>query len=106
MIYSVIQGSYELNKSFVIENFCVNKEKPELKCDGKCFLAQQLKAEKERQEKENTFKFSQDFGQFIIADTPSFLNQVFENHGKEFLVLRSEDFKDFFSLKLHTPPKI
>lgn len=48
MVYSVIQGSYELNKAEIIANFCVNKSRPELKCDGKCYLAQQLQAEKEK----------------------------------------------------------
>ncbi|MBW3466833.1 hypothetical protein [Arthrospiribacter ruber] len=65
MVYSLIQGSYELNKATIIENFCINKTKPELKCDGKCYLAQQLKAEREKQEQNSQHSFSLDFGQFI-----------------------------------------
>jgi hypothetical protein len=65
MIYSVIQGSYELNKASIIANFCVNKSQPELNCDGKCYLAQQLKAEKEKQEQNSSHFFSFDFGQYI-----------------------------------------
>lgn len=34
--------NYELNIEAITEAFCVNKEKPELKCNGKCHLAQQL----------------------------------------------------------------
>lgn len=43
---------YESNKEFIIENFCVNKEKPQLKCDGKCHLASiyQLKLEEKEPE--------------------------------------------------------
>lgn len=37
----LIIGFYECNKSFVIEHLCVNKDKPEMHCDGKCFLEQQ-----------------------------------------------------------------
>ncbi|WP_340063596.1 hypothetical protein [Ascidiimonas aurantiaca] len=33
---------YHYNIVYIIENFCVNKEKPELNCDGKCYLAQKL----------------------------------------------------------------
>jgi len=33
---------YELNIDYIIETYCINKEKPELKCNGKCHLAKQL----------------------------------------------------------------
>lgn len=33
---------YELNIDYIIETYCVNKEKPELQCNGKCHLATQL----------------------------------------------------------------
>lgn len=65
MVYSVIQGSYELNKAYIIENFCVNKDKPMMNCDGKCYLAEKLKAQKEKQETNSTYKFTADFGVYI-----------------------------------------
>ena len=33
---------FELNVDYIIETYCVNKEKPGLKCNGKCHLATQL----------------------------------------------------------------
>lgn len=33
---------YELNIEYITEKFCENKEKPELKCNGKCHLAKEL----------------------------------------------------------------
>lgn len=33
---------YQLNIDYIIEKYCVNKEKPELQCNGKCHLAKQL----------------------------------------------------------------
>jgi hypothetical protein len=41
---------YHLNKSYIIENFCVNKEKTKLKCDGKCYLKKTLKKQQEKEE--------------------------------------------------------
>ena len=35
-------AGYFLNKDFIIENFCINKNKPELECDGKCYLTKQI----------------------------------------------------------------
>lgn len=43
IIYNVYQvGYYLVNQEEVIALFCINKEKPELKCNGKCHLADQL----------------------------------------------------------------
>ncbi|GAB3505975.1 hypothetical protein [Emticicia fontis] len=41
---------YELRKDFIIKNYCVNKNKPELHCDGKCFLAKKIHAQTEKEE--------------------------------------------------------
>ncbi len=34
---------FMLNQEEIIEAFCVNKDKEELQCNGKCYLAEQLK---------------------------------------------------------------
>nr|WP_236025577.1 hypothetical protein [Algoriphagus oliviformis] len=75
MVYSVIRGSYELNKAYIIENFCVNKDKPMMNCDGKCYLAQQMKEAKEKRDANATHKFSTDFGIYIPAPA---LGQVYQ----------------------------
>lgn len=46
---------YELNIDYIIETYCINKEKPELKCNGKCHLATQLAANTQDAEKENSY---------------------------------------------------
>lgn len=33
---------YELNIDYIIENYCVNKSRPRLQCNGKCHLMKQL----------------------------------------------------------------
>jgi hypothetical protein len=43
-------GYYELNKKQITEQFCVNKDKPQLHCCGKCMLKKKL-AEQEAQQK-------------------------------------------------------
>lgn len=35
-------GYYQFNIDEIIEKYCVNKERPELECNGKCFLNEQL----------------------------------------------------------------
>ena len=34
---------YAINKDFIATVLCINKDKPELKCNGKCHLTKQLK---------------------------------------------------------------
>lgn len=35
---------YQLNIDYIIETYCVNTDKPEMQCNGKCHLAKQLTA--------------------------------------------------------------
>lgn len=43
-----IVADYLINSEFITNVFCVNKEKPEMKCNGKCHLAKQLKKDEEK----------------------------------------------------------
>jgi len=35
-------GYYQLNIDTIVEKYCVNKAKPKLQCNGKCYLSKQL----------------------------------------------------------------
>ncbi len=39
---------YTIRKEFIIENLCVNIEKPEKQCNGKCHLEKQIEKEAKR----------------------------------------------------------
>ena len=47
--FYVTQASYSINKKYIAEKLCVNREKPKMHCEGKCFLAKQLKQQGEEQ---------------------------------------------------------
>ena len=49
---SFVTASYFINQAEIIELFCINKEKPQLNCEGKCHLATQLT--EVESDKENT----------------------------------------------------
>jgi len=38
---------YYLNTDYIVEFLCINKEKPESKCNGKCYLNSELKQDQE-----------------------------------------------------------
>ncbi len=38
---------FQLNVDSIVQKYCVNKDKPQMHCNGKCHLAQQLNLDKE-----------------------------------------------------------
>ncbi len=43
-----LQYEFTFNNESFTEKYCVNKDKPELKCNGKCHLKKSLKSENEK----------------------------------------------------------
>lgn len=46
----VVYVSFKANQDYVIDNFCENKDFPQVMCYGSCFLADQLEIQNESQE--------------------------------------------------------
>ena len=44
--------NWKMNQAELTAKYCVNKAKPMLKCNGKCFLAKQLKKQEEQEKAE------------------------------------------------------
>jgi hypothetical protein len=47
----VLVVDFTLNQATITARFCVNKARPQLHCDGKCYFAKQLKKQEERENK-------------------------------------------------------
>jgi hypothetical protein len=60
---------YQFNKDFISSTLCENKSKPELQCNGKCYMKKQLKATDENQNK--TPINIRDFQEIIFFCSPS-----------------------------------
>ncbi len=43
MVKLSIVAYYEYNRQYIAANLCENRDKPQLKCCGKCYLRKQLK---------------------------------------------------------------
>ncbi|WP_103070064.1 hypothetical protein [Aquimarina sediminis] len=46
---------YQLNIDTIIEKYCVNKERPRLNCNGKCYLMSQMKAKTQSSTEDTNF---------------------------------------------------
>ena len=42
---------YQLNKAYMTELFCINKERPELQCQAMCYVNSKLQIQEEEKEK-------------------------------------------------------
>ena len=50
-----IFAGFELNQSYIAKALCINRDKPKLHCEGKCYLMKKLdEAEKKQQAQERT----------------------------------------------------
>src|SRR4051812_22236428 len=67
MLKTFLVMDYNMNKGYIAANFCVNKAKPQMKCEGKCHLQKKITQSEEAEktaipssikEKETTFFLS------------------------------------------------
>ena len=71
---------FQLNRVYITEMYCENKEKPQLNCDGQCFLAKKLQAAEEKTSDNDgarTLNQQLEIPLFIIS-TPAFVSFIGE----------------------------
>ncbi|MCL1667218.1 hypothetical protein M2T82_03990 [Elizabethkingia ursingii] len=59
---------YAVNYEYISEKLCKNKDKPQLLCNGKCYLEKELAKTSENTPKQNNLKISPDFTDAFVAD--------------------------------------
>lgn len=101
MGYTFIQVDFILNQKQIAELFCVNKDKPELSCDGKCELGRRLEGAKETEESKKTLVQEQNFFVFVVPEVLSVVNNLWIDYQLVMgMVDQSEhgliEFGDFF----------
>ncbi|MFD1143721.1 hypothetical protein ACFQ4C_21510 [Larkinella insperata] len=43
---------FQINKQYIARVLCENRDRPELHCDGQCYLARRLKAQQEKEDQQ------------------------------------------------------
>lgn len=75
MGYSIIQAQFLLQRKEITAIYCINKDKPELACEGKCELTKRLSAEKDRTEDAEGIVLEELTLSYILPEVPV-LDQV------------------------------
>lgn len=97
---------FKINQDFIAKVLCINKDKPELKCNGKCHLTKQLKKVEEPEEKQapNNTKDKREIVYFLSHSIFEIRDSGLLNEKKTF-ILYASDFQDasFISDIFHPP---
>jgi len=59
--------NFVLNYEYITQNLCENRDRPELSCHGKCYLAKEISKTEKQQRTDNTSKISS-LDVFIVKD--------------------------------------
>lgn len=96
-----IVAGFMLNRQYIIEHWCENKNMKELHCDGRCFLKKELK-----KEKHDTllFAFLKEKSEFIYPHGKSFTQTVTDNINPHHEVIFIPDILCAFVMGVFHPP--
>ena len=45
-------AGFEMNQNYIAKELCVNKDKPQMHCNGKCYLMKKLKQAQDKEQKQ------------------------------------------------------
>ena len=65
---SALVLNYQINKKSIAATRCENRDKPEMRCDGKCYLSKQLKQAEEKESPVPNFNQLKELSPFITSE--------------------------------------
>lgn len=92
---------YAANYDYIVEKLCVNKDKPEMHCNGKCYLTKKM-AQAATHEgatenklsfvKEFAFTYFEEISHFFLANSLSFTakHKIADNYQNLYAYLRED----------------
>lgn len=103
---TLLVGIYQLNKNYITQVYCENKDKPTMHCDGKCHLEKTL--EKTTKEKKSSDSILNRLTEEVIAINnivnihPIVLQQI-----KNIITYKKYNFLYYFNFENHPlkPPQ-
>jgi hypothetical protein len=99
-----VVGYFNVNRDFITANFCENRNKPEMHCNGKCYLKKQLqKANESEGQRAPSQKVQSEIQPFIFEESKNhfaFLSTQVKSH------LGEPNIHSGFISALLRPPKV
>ena len=99
---------FELNIDYIIETYCVNKDKPQLQCNGKCQLAKQLQMVSAEDNSDAnqpmSIVFEAFFPVFITTNSIDTFSVFIEDNFRESLFSYQNNYSYLTDVHLEKPP--
>lgn len=71
-----VYAGFELNQKYIAATLCENKDKPQLHCEGKCYLSKKLKQAEEKEKRGERESQKNLLQEAFIAQKTTFVFQV------------------------------
>lgn len=98
--------SYELNKDYIATTLCVNQEKPELMCAGKCYLKSQLEKIDQTTQEQSNVKSQLVFSVYILDQVePLSFHRIFHSFSQRTIFRSIHWFSSQYCSSLFHPPR-
>ena len=95
---------FELNRKYIAAQFCENKNKPELHCNGKCYLMKKLKQAKDKEEKQERQSQKVQFQDALLVIPTAFKRYVLAEI--KLLIPISMGIPQDIKLAIFQPPRV
>lgn len=63
---------YQVNKKYIATHLCVNRDHPEMKCEGKCYLCKRIRKENKKDQDSSGHGWNYKFQDLVYQETPDF----------------------------------
>ena len=102
-----ILGYYQANKEYITRNFCVNKDKPQLHCNGKCHLKKLIKkADREQDQSGSRVNTEQQVTVFILPAQQQLLHKATEEPVTHKTCYTTSVYTSPLNSVFHPPPSL
>lgn len=100
----IIQADFYINRSYIAKNLCVNKDKPMMHCNGKCYLTKKLNQQEQGDQSpaSRTDKF--DVQPFFVPEGFLIANTFTDFHPK--YLIKDEIIVNTFHRSIFHPPSV
>lgn len=101
-----IYAEFKANQKYIAAALCENRDRPQLHCNGKCYLMKKLKDAEEKEKKQEQEAQKKGTQYVSIIHTPMVVSFSGVKPKKEKPALISFELPEFSSDILHPPPAV
>ncbi|MEX2592430.1 MAG: hypothetical protein WD426_06620 [Anditalea sp.] len=94
---------FKLNQDYIVKVLCINREKPQLECNGQCILMQKMKKAQENEKPEQNQTGKSQLLEILSDLMAVFHPLIFPTFQKKFFEYSEHSFLRFLSQIFHPP---